>query len=194
MLLDIPGSTAVGVLEINRPAGLAALVGFRSHTPALASSSSGAPGRWPPVRGRRHRQEGQPRAPVPVPPVPMTGVTGHRTQRPSGQVPPPSSCPRTSSPMDPGGARRWGEVDILALWLFWQILASSRGPLGSWLLLAPGRSTGRMSHRWSWSLSFGRCSSCSPQRGQWARPWPCGCGLAPAVGLWRWLWLWTFGL
>jgi hypothetical protein len=48
-------------------------------------------------------------APVPV------GVTGHRTQRPRGQVGPPGAHPaHPSSPLDPGG-ERWPKFRVAGL-------------------------------------------------------------------------------
>jgi hypothetical protein len=55
----------------------------------------------PPAGRRRYGGGAEEPAPVPV------GVTGHRTQRPRGQVGPPGPHPaQPSSSLDPGGERR----------------------------------------------------------------------------------------
>jgi hypothetical protein len=55
----------------------------------------------PPAGSRRYGGGAEEPAPVPV------GVTGHRTQRPRGQVAPPGPHPaQPSSSLDPGGERR----------------------------------------------------------------------------------------
>jgi hypothetical protein len=65
-----------------------------AHEPRTRAAS--APGRQP----RRHGGGAEEPAPVPV------GVTGHRTQRPRGQVGPPGPHPaQPSSTLDPRGER-----------------------------------------------------------------------------------------
>jgi hypothetical protein len=57
----------------------------------------------PPATSRRYGGGAEEPEPAPVP----VGVTGHRTQRPRGQVGPPGPHPaQPSSSLDPGGEQR----------------------------------------------------------------------------------------
>jgi hypothetical protein len=70
----------------------------QAHEPGTRAASA-------PADSRRYGGEAEESAPVPV------GVTGHRTQRPRGQVGSPGAHPaQTSSSLDPeGGCPVWGK-------------------------------------------------------------------------------------